>query len=46
MGLNNALELITKLNNSEITKEWHTLYTTIDDLPEIEFLKDPAKKSN
>src|SRR5215210_7408238 len=34
--LNNALELITKLNNFEITKEWNILNTTIDDLSEME----------
>jgi len=34
--LNNALELITKLNNSEMTKERHALYTTIDGLTEME----------
>ena len=39
LKLNNALELITKLNNSEITKKQHILYTIIDDLSEIEFLK-------
>src|SRR6266498_2374378 len=34
--LDNVLEQITKLNNSEITKEWRTLYTTIDELSEME----------
>src|ERR1044072_808397 len=34
--LNNALELITKLNNSEMTKERHALHTTIDGLTEME----------
>ena len=38
--LGNALELITRLNasthHSEITKEWHALYTTIDTLSETE----------
>ncbi len=36
LKLDNVLEQITKLNNSEITKERCTLYTTIDELSEME----------